>query len=114
MFLYLSEIFIKEDLLDKVMLTLGHELGHVLTKRLNNNKDEEAKAFAFSIAWMRTIKQHNIGNLATSIQLDQPARNGLHDVALDFILNKVKQKEPLDVWKQITNGDINVSDGIRS
>ncbi|MBR9691692.1 hypothetical protein GOV06_02805 [Candidatus Woesearchaeota archaeon] len=104
-----SEIFVKNDMLDRLMITLGHELGHVLTRRLSDNKDEEAKAFAFSLAWMKKIKEENIANLSTSIQLDAPAKNGLHDVALDFVLGLInKGREAFDVWKDIVKGFVRV------
>ncbi|MBW2995994.1 hypothetical protein KY332_01705 [Candidatus Woesearchaeota archaeon] len=104
-----SEIFVKKDLLDRLMLTIGHELGHVLTRRLADNKDEEAKAFAFSLAWMKKIKEENIANLSTVIQLDKPAENGVHNVALDFILNLVnKGREAIKVWMGLVKGELNV------
>jgi hypothetical protein len=107
----ISEIFVKNDLLDRMMLTLGHELGHVLTRRLENERDEEAKAFAFSLAWMKTIKENNIANLSTAIRLDEPARNGLHDVALDFVLRSIKKgSEAFDVFLDIAKGIIRVGD----
>jgi len=105
----ISEIFIKKGPLDKMMLTIGHELGHVLTKRLPDEKDEEAKAFAFSLAWMKKIKEENIGNLSTAIKLDRPAENGIHNIALDFVLGIVKKgKEAFGVWKDIVKGLIRV------
>ena len=83
-----KQIFVRENHLDALMLVMGHEIGHVLTETLPNKHDEEAKAFAFSIEWARTIKKHNIANLGLSIkdEIDfQPARNGLHDVAFAFV-----------------------------
>src|SRR3989338_635138 len=62
----LSEIFILNDSLARVMLTIGHELGHVLSKTLPNPHDEEAKAYAFSLLWMKIIQEHNIANLSES------------------------------------------------
>ena len=107
----ISEIFIKEDMMDRLMLTIGHELGHVLTRRLPENKDEEAKAFSFSLAWMKTIKEHDIANLAGSIQLDAPAKNGLHDVALDFVLNLMKKgKAAMDIYADLIRGFTRVGD----
>ena len=51
------------------------------------------------MAWMGIIKEENIANLATTIKLDNPAKNGLHDVALDFVLNLINQgKEAFDVY----------------
>ena len=89
-----KKIFIRENYLDALMLVVGHEIGHVLTENLPNKHDEEAKAFAFSIEWAKTIKEHNIANLGLSIKDDfefQPARNGLHDVAFGFVDFLVKR-----------------------
>ena len=89
-----KKIFARENNLDALMLVIGHEIGHVLTETLTNKHDEEAKAFAFSIEWIRIIKEHNIANLGLSIKDEiefQPARNGLHDTAfafVDFIVKK--------------------------
>ncbi|MBI2658320.1 hypothetical protein HYX08_06540 [Candidatus Woesearchaeota archaeon] len=81
-----KRIFARENSLDVLLLVIGHEIGHVLTEALPNKHDEEAKAFAFSVEWARTIKQHNVANLGSSIKEDfEPARNGLHDVASQFV-----------------------------
>ncbi len=89
-----KKVFVKETQLDELLITLGHEIGHVLTETLPNKHDEEAKAFAFSIVWANTIRKHDIANLGSSIkeELDfQPARNGLHDVALEFVGLMIKK-----------------------
>jgi len=89
-----KKIFVRENHLDSLILVIGHEIGHVLTETLPNKHDEEAKAFAFSIEWAKTIKKHNIASLGLSIkdEIDfQPARNGLHDVALSFVNFMVKK-----------------------
>ncbi|MEM3154302.1 MAG: hypothetical protein QW165_01910 [Candidatus Woesearchaeota archaeon] len=80
----ISEIYIKQDHLDSVLLTIGHELGHVLGPTLPNKQDEEAKAHAFSLTWIETIRDNNIGGLQPNIA-PNPAHNGLHDVAFDFV-----------------------------
>jgi len=87
----ISEIFVKNDFLARVMLTIGHELGHVLTKTLDNPHDEEAKAYAFSLEWMRTIKEHNLANLKDAIITEQPAENGLHNIAFSFVQKLIRQ-----------------------
>ncbi len=98
----MSEVFVKKGELAKTMLTLGHELGHVLTGKLRTALDEEAKAFAFSMAWMKAIKQENIGNLSTTIRLDMPAANGLHNKALEFVLKEAeKGKEAFDIYLEL-------------
>ena len=89
-----KQVFVRENYLDALMLVIGHEIGHVLTGTLANKHDEEAKAFAFSIEWAKTIKEHNIANLGMCIkdELDfNPAKNGLHDVAFSFVDFMVKK-----------------------
>ena len=89
-----KKIFVREKHLDALMLVIGHEIGHVLTETLPNKYDEEAKAFAFSIEWAKTIKEHNVANLKLNIKDEiefQPARNGLHDVAFSFVDFVVKK-----------------------
>ncbi len=90
----LSEIFVLNDTLPRVLLTLGHELGHVLTQTLPNAHNEEAKAYAFSLAWMNVIKEHNIANLADCIITESPATNGLHDIAFNFITTLLNTGKP--------------------
>src|SRR3989338_853413 len=97
----LSEIFVLNDSLARVLLTIGHELGHVLTETLDHVHDEEAKAYAFSLVWMKTIKEHNIANLQNTIILENPAENGLHNVAFAFVTKLLKEGK--DIW-EIYNG----------
>ncbi|MEM4247129.1 MAG: hypothetical protein QXR48_01255 [Candidatus Woesearchaeota archaeon] len=84
-----SEVFAKADQLDRLMLTIGHEIGHVLTHTLKNAHDEEAKAFAFSLAWMNAIRKNNIAGIGSNI-LPNPASNGLHNIAFDFVQRIIK------------------------
>lgn len=93
----LSEIFVLNDNLGRVMLTLGHELGHVLTETLDSAHDEEAKAYAFSLEWMKVIKQNNIGDLGSAIVTERPADNGLHNVAFFFVEKMVQEGKR--VWQ---------------
>lgn len=81
----MSEIFVKNDFLARVLLTVGHELGHVLTEQLTNAQDEEAKAYAFSLAWMRVIKENDIAGLKDAIVTERPAENGVHNIAFFFV-----------------------------
>lgn len=101
-----SHIFIKQNHLDALMLTIGHELGHVLTTSLGNVIDEEAKAFAFELAWAKTIMENNIGNLANNFNVDfRPANNGIHDRAFNFVQKLVeKGKKALDLFWNISQG----------
>lgn len=106
----LPEVFIMENHLDILMLTVGHELGHVFTKTLTNNHSEEAKAFAFEIAWIKTIIEHNIAGLRFSFRLDpKPANNGLHDVAFSFVKSwLVKGKKALELYWELAKGSVTV------
>jgi hypothetical protein len=108
----LKEIFVKNGHLDSLMLTIGHEIGHVYTNCLSNNHDEEAKAFSFSIEWAKTVKKHNIGNLSDSIKdgLDfNPARNGLHDIAFFFVKHFVnKGLNPMRVHWDLVKGYVSL------
>ncbi len=101
-----KEIFVREMNLDEMIIVIGHEIGHVLTKTLPNKHDEEAKAFAFSIKWAETIKNHNVANLGISIkdELDMnTARNGLHDVAFSFVCFMVKKgRKAIEVHRDLT------------
>jgi len=104
-----SEVFVRQNCMDRVMVTLGHELGHVLAPRLNNDRDEEAKAFAFCIAWLRAIKKHNIANLSTCISLNRPAQNNIHDKALEFVQSMINQGlEPLEIFEDLSKKLIGV------
>ncbi len=99
-----STIVIKQDHLDAVLLTIGHEIGHVMSPTLPDARDEEAKAHAFSIAWMEAIRLNNIAGLSPNIRLN-PARNGLHDVALDFVnFLRWRGSSALDVFKTLAAG----------
>lgn len=107
-----SEIYVKEEHLDSLLLTIGHEIGHILSPTLLNQQDEEAKAHAFSIAWMETIRDNNIAGLQPNIMLN-PAQNGLHDVAYDF----VKQLQntgasALDIFKTLSQGLTSIIAGV--
>jgi len=106
----IKKVFVIKNHLDALMLTIGHELGHVLTPRLENELNEEAKAFAFELAWMKTIIEHNIGTLAECFDPNfNPAQNGLHDVAFNFIANLKKTgKEAIDTFKELAKGILTV------
>ncbi len=105
----LSEIFILNDTLGRVMLTLGHELGHVLTETLGDGKDEEAKAYAFSLEWMNVIKENNIAGLGDAIITENPAHNGLHDVGFAFVQEMLqKGKKAWEVYKDLVKGALSL------
>ncbi|MBI4141123.1 hypothetical protein HY485_04775 [Candidatus Woesearchaeota archaeon] len=105
----ISEVFVKKGLLDEVMVTLGHEIGHVISTTLNDVRDEEAKAFAFSIAWMRTIVDNNIAGLSNAIN-PNPAKNGIHDVGFEFVQGQLQNKmSAFDIFLQLANGVLSIT-----
>lgn len=104
-----SDVFVLAGEKDRLLLTIGHEVGHVLSKSLRNKHDEEAKAFAFSRAWMDAIKKEDIAGLGNSIVTENPARNGLHDVACAFVWRAVGAgKEALQLYWEIVKGFVGV------
>ncbi len=107
-----SNIFVRKNHLDALMLTIGHELGHVLSSRLSSELDEEAKAFAFELAWAKCIVENDIGGLAENFDVGfEPAANGLHDKAFAFVQSMVKQgKEAMKLFWALGKGLIRCDD----
>jgi len=100
-------VFVREGSLDSMIIVLGHELGHILTESLPNKHDEEAKAFAFSVEWAKTIKKFNVAGLADSIadEIDfAPAKNGLHDVAFSFVNIMAGKRKPMELHDDLVKG----------
>ncbi len=105
----INEVFVRKNHLDQLMLTMGHEIGHVMSRTLSDDRDEEAKAFAFSVAWMEAIKENNIAGLAGSI-MPNPARNGLHDVAYEYLLELInKGKGAWQLFRELADGAITIT-----
>ncbi|MFC1741620.1 hypothetical protein ACFL3V_03740 [Nanoarchaeota archaeon] len=105
-----SSVFVRKNHLDALMLTLGHEIGHVVAPLLGNPVDEEAKAFAFELAWAKCIVENDIGGLADSFDVDfMPAANGLHDKAFAFVQDAVqKGKDSLRIFWEVAKGMLSV------
>ena len=109
-----NKIFVRANPIDKLMLTIGHEIGHVLTQTLQNAHDEEAKAFAFSLAWMEAVKEHNIAGIGAHI-LPTPAENGLHDQAFAFVQKLVSTG--INSWEaflQLAKGTFTITNQIET
>jgi len=103
-----NQIFIRQNPLDQLMLTVGHEIGHVLSPRLSNRHNEEAKAFAFQTAWAKILRKHNIGGLSHCI-IDRPAENGLHNVAFSFINNLIRKGEDaINIHKKLAENSLSL------
>ena len=106
----ISEIFVLNESLARVMLTIGHELGHVLTQTLPHPHDEEAKAYAFSLVWMRAIKEHDIAGLGDAIVTERPAENGLHNVAFRFVERMLKKGMELSqIYLELIHKNVSVA-----
>ena len=102
-----SDVVVRAGAKDHLMLTIGHEIGHVLSKTLPNKHHEEAKAFAFSRAWMTAIRDKNIAGLRGCIILDNPAQNGLHDVSSAFVWRTMAQgHHALELYWDIVAGRV--------
>lgn len=99
-------IFVKKTDIANTLVVLGHELGHIFTRELKSKHDEEAKAFAFCIEWVKKIKEKNILNLKDSLTLNiRPATNGLHNLAFEFILNNLaKGKSAMEIYWELVYG----------
>ena len=57
-------------------------------QRQNLNPIEEAKAFAFTFEWVKTLRKFDIGGVGDCIKEKfefRPAKNGLHDLAFAFV-----------------------------
>lgn len=105
-----SLVFAKADQLDRLMLTIGHEIGHVLSSTLKNRHDEEAKAFAFSLAWMDAVRGNNIAGIGKNI-LPEPANNGLHDIAFSFVQTIMKYgSSAWETFKQLASGAVTITE----
>ena len=99
-----SRVFVKKDDIARMLLTIGHELGHLQTNSLKG-VEEEAKAFAFSIEWMKKIKENNIAGLENVIVNEMPAENGLHNIAFDYVIKLLHQDmNPMEIFEHVVNG----------
>ncbi len=104
----ISHVFVKTGELANVMLTVGHELGHVQSPALKNHADEEAKAFAFSMAFMNAIRKKDIAGLKEVFVEHLPAHNGIHDVGYVYVANKVRfGEDPFDVFRTLVEQSLN-------
>lgn len=105
-----SKIAIRQQNLDSMMLTIGHEIGHCLSPSLPDLRDEEAKAFSFSIAWMNAIVNNNIAGLSSHIN-PNPAKNGVHNIAWNFVVNCMeKGKNAIEVFSNLITGSLRIAE----
>ena len=98
-------VFVKKESIERLLITIGHEIGHVVSPMLSDSILEEAKAFAFEFAWVKAIKEHDIGGLANCLRPGFPAENGLHDKAFGFVLRNIRNgQEPFELHNNICKG----------
>ncbi|MFC1755714.1 hypothetical protein ACFL96_20380 [Thermoproteota archaeon] len=105
-----SIIVCKENDLDRLLVTIGHEIGHIINFPLSKQLNEEAKAFAFEMVWLKKMHEHNIAGLRKSINPDpNPAKNGLHDVAFNFVKKHINNgKECFEIMNDLMMNKIKV------
>lgn len=103
----ISTIVVRKGHLDEMLLTVAHEIGHVIAHALKNPVSEEAKAFAFELACSKTIAEYNIAGLGNSIDhgaLLAPAKNGLHDRAFAWLREQMMEgKKALEIFLTLIN-----------
>jgi len=100
----MNHIFVKERDLASTMLVVGHELGHAMSPSLGAI-DEEAKAYAFSIAWMEVIRVQNIAKLRNYFVVERPAKNGLHNVAYNSVIKVLDTgKKAIELFEDLVSG----------
>jgi len=106
-----SLIIVKEDSLDRLLITIGHEIGHVLGFTLGSARNEEAKAFAFEMEWINAIYENDIAGLKENINLDpRPAENGLHDVAFNFVRKLLLSgDEAIGIYNDMADGLLTIT-----
>ncbi len=104
----ITNIIIKEDEFAKIMLTIGHELGHAISLPLVDDINEEAKAFAFQVAFMHSLHEYNVANMRNCINLDfNPATNGIHNVAFNHVSRLITNgTKPLEIFRGIVQKQI--------
>ena len=57
-------------------------------------------ASAFSLLWMKVIRENNIANLGEAIITEQPAGNGLHNISFAFVHDLIVQgKKPEEIYE---------------
>ena len=104
-----NRIFVVENNLVELLLTIGHEIGHLMSSPLPNLVDEEAKAFAFSRAFAETIHREDIGGLKKNIRLTNPASNGIHDVADNFVIKLMEiGRSALEVFNLLISRSVSI------
>jgi len=105
-----SKIAIRPQNLDSMMLTVGHEIGHCLSPSLPDLRDEEAKAFSFSIAWMNAIVNNNIAELSSHIN-PNPAKNGIHNTAWNFVVKCMDSgSRAIEVFSSLITGSLRIAE----
>jgi|GEM_PF-5804057 len=106
--------FVNQDSLSQVASTIGHELGHLFSRELNQNVDEEGKAYAFEAAWDFAIQSKGFLGLNEqysyflSKATDQEAWP-VHYEAFTFVVSLLKEGyNPCDLYGAFVRREIHV------
>lgn len=108
--------FIREGFIERVVVSSLHEFGHLLGNPLDNNANEEAKAYAFVSAGAKLIKDRDIGGLRNKImpivdRKPSAKHSPEHYSAYEFVANLVKKgMDPLDLYEMLCNRSLSVND----
>lgn len=100
--------FAKSGLLPKVLNSIGHEIGHLITDRLPESVDEEGKAYSFEFAWTYAISDKNIGGIRDVRKLlvapDQK-KHPNHHRAFNFVQPCIQQGfDPMKLYWLFADG----------
>jgi len=99
-------VFIREDCLVNVMQVIGHEIGHLMSRRLTDMVNEEAKAYAFKIAWCNIIQNNRIAGLGKEImKMPIPSYDIEHYSAFKFVTKRIKEGySPRNLFEDFITG----------
>ena len=103
-------VYVRRNHLDILFVVLGHEIGHVLSKQMEPIEREEAKAYAFQLAWVEAIVSFDILGLKNSINPNEwrPPKDSEHEKALEFVTGKIREgMKPIDVFNSLISGKMN-------
>jgi hypothetical protein len=110
---YGDYLVVKLESFEQTLDTLGHEIGHLLTPKLERKIDEEGKAMIFEYEWDYVIDRDKIiPNSNIPLQYFYSHRNNREPYkSAYFVLNNLVIKmglEPLDIYRMLSKGEINL------
>ncbi|MEK6910349.1 MAG: hypothetical protein AABW82_01095 [Nanoarchaeota archaeon] len=101
-----SEAVVRENSFVDIMSVAGHELGHAFSERLVGDISEEAKAYAFEMAWSETIAKYNVGGLGDKVlemmlRTPDAERSPIHYRAHQKVMDLSKKMPAIQVYEDI-------------